>query len=246
MTSDTKNELAKRATITLRRFQTFRLMRQNLQRARQLKAENIEKMKYMAPVVNKLCPSSTDPHKDCFSMTLDVTPPTSSYAKPIPTPNIAMPTLDLNKIVTVDFPNCVALRPFLVLKCNDLCEAVIFYKTAFGAEVIQLPKKRKREEDTITSEAVLKIGGQTFLLNNSVTTDFSRDGAHFSLLTDDVDSVVDKASKAGASLSGKLVEVYSKCRICCKLVKVVDPYGNVWIIQSKLCSACLQSFVLLV
>lgn len=62
--------------------------------------------------------------------------------------------------------HCMGTRPFLVIKSNDFFEALIFYKAAFGAEVMQLQKKRKRG-DSIISEAVLKIGAQEYVISNN-------------------------------------------------------------------------------
>ncbi|KAK1354285.1 VOC domain-containing protein [Heracleum sosnowskyi] len=235
MPSDMAKVPSKQAVFALRRFESFRLMRQKLERARQWKAEKIiEKKKHMPPIVTKLCPSAIDPNEDCFTMTLDV--------RPMPVPRVAMAT---PKIATDGMPHCVT-RPSLVINSNNFSEALIFYEAAFGAEVIQFQKKRKMR-DMIISESLLKIGAQTYsIFGRSHDNDCTPYGAHFSLSTDDVGSVVNKALAAGAALSGKLVQVYSRCLMWCKLVKVDDPYGNVWIVHSKLCSSCLQSFMLLV
>ncbi|KAK1354301.1 hypothetical protein POM88_047557 [Heracleum sosnowskyi] len=207
---------SERATTTaLRRFQSFKLMRQRLERDRQLKADDIEKMKQMPPIVKKLCPSATDPNEDCFALTLDVDPPVTRVRA---TPRTAIDSIS----------GCMGIRPSLVIKSKDFNEALEFYEAAFGAEIITpLEKKRKREE-IVTTQAELKIGGLTYaIFNDGMSEGFTSYRPHFSLLTDDFAGAVDKALKAGACLSGKVVQVYGKCRMWCKLVKVDDPYGLV-------------------
>ena len=66
MSSDA--ESSKGLVFALRRFEAFKSMREHTQRARQAKAESIEKKKRMPPILMKLCPSTIDPNEDCFAM----------------------------------------------------------------------------------------------------------------------------------------------------------------------------------
>ena len=69
MSSDA--ESSKGVVFALRRFEAFKSMREHTQRARQAKAESIEKQKRMPllpSVVKKLCTSTIDPNEDCFAM----------------------------------------------------------------------------------------------------------------------------------------------------------------------------------
>lgn len=160
-----ENTPSKAAAITRRRFEAFRSMRVDRETSRRLKSKMIEERRCLPHIVKKLCPNPMNPDEDCFAMTLDVGPP---KATPIASTR-TKPKID-------GLPHCSGTRPFLHIKTNVFSEALIFYEAAFGAEVVHIQKigekhptlKRKsRKEDTFISEAVLKIGSQTYAICDS-------------------------------------------------------------------------------
>uniref|UniRef100_A0A164SLN3 Uncharacterized protein n=1 Tax=Daucus carota subsp. sativus TaxID=79200 RepID=A0A164SLN3_DAUCS len=196
--SSSDDESSKGVVFALRRFEAFRSMRVHTQRARQAKAESIEKKKRMPPILMKLCPSTIDPNEDCFAMTLDVSPKFgSSGVIPCPPPPPYLPT----DMPTPRNPSFFDPMLCLNIRSDDFSEALVFYIEAFGAE-----------DQSDSTEAILKIGAQKFVIFSTLHNYLTPDGALFSLSTDDVDSVVDKALMEGATLLGKPVQVYSKCQ----------------------------------
>ncbi|KAK1383673.1 VOC domain-containing protein [Heracleum sosnowskyi] len=231
-----------RAAALERRFRFSRTFRKYKEEGRELNAKIKEEKKRLPDVINKLCPYPLNPDLDCFAMTLE-TDITRRNETPLP----IIITDTEPKVPADDEPQCLAIKSELFVKRGKTIEALRFYKAAFGAEVMtkRFLRKRKANQGLAPISGIeLKIGSDIILLSG-LKDESSPPRSFFSMSTTDVESAVDKVVKAGATVLGKPVQVYSNCQIWCSMVKLNDPYGNLWIIYNKLCASCLQSFLLL-
>lgn len=221
-----------------RRFRFTRIIRKYKEEGRELNAKIQEEKKRLPDVINKLCPYPLNPDQACFAMTLE-TDINSRSKNHGPQPIIIT---GKSKVPADDEPQCLAIKPELLINIGKIDEALSFYKAAFGAKVMA-PRILGNLGPT-PSGIELHIGSDIIVINYHKDESSPRT-SFFSLSTDDVEFAVEKAVKAGAIVAGKLVQVYSNCQVWCSLVKVYDPFGHVWIIYNKLCASCLQSFLLL-
>ncbi|CAL0328187.1 unnamed protein product [Lupinus luteus] len=132
-----------------------------------------------------------------------------------------------------------ALKPQLFVEAPKANDAVLFYKSAFGAEEVSRslnPKRKAEHELPLILSAELKIGGSSILVAD-ITDDSASlvktggNGVVLCLETGDVEGAIAKAVSAGAIAEGEVVEGEGAC---CggRVGKVKDPYGFVWLICS--------------
>ncbi|KAK1383749.1 VOC domain-containing protein [Heracleum sosnowskyi] len=220
------------AAVNKRNFRFLGITRKHLEERRELNAKLLEEKKRLPRIVNKICSNPTNPDEDCFAMTLEL-------GSPLDSPHIK------KKAPVVIDPQLSPIQLELCVKAGKAAEAIQFYQAAFGAEVLSTTTQLKSMDGgdiPLIQEAQLKIYSNLYLISDKEPSP-TNSGLSY-LLTDDVDLIVDKAVNAGASVSGKLIRVYSECQIWCSVVKLIDPYDNVWIIYSRLCPSCLQIFAL--
>ncbi|XP_006344095.1 uncharacterized protein At5g48480 [Solanum tuberosum] len=129
-----------------------------------------------------------------------------------------------------------AVKPQLFVKAPKAKDAVQFYKNAFGAEEVgrvNNPKRKAEQETPLILSVELKIGSFFFIVSDLTEEDSTAPvktttGSVFCLETEKVISAEAKAITAGA-----IAEIRAKdgdadgARIGSKLI---DPYGNVWLI----------------
>ncbi|KAL8237158.1 hypothetical protein R6Q59_018239 [Mikania micrantha] len=130
-----------------------------------------------------------------------------------------------------------AVKPHLFVECSKVCDAVAFYKSAFGAEEVNRvshPKRKADQELPVLLSAEIKLGSSSILISD-VSDDSTApgkavgSGVVFCLETEDIEAAVETAVKAGAVSEGEISEGEGAC--CGKRVgKVKDPYGVVWLI----------------
>lgn len=71
---------------------------------------------------------------------------------------------------TVPAVSFLAVKPQLVVEAPKASDAVLFYKTAFGAEEVGRtlnPKRKAEQELPLILSAELKIGGSSVLVSDS-------------------------------------------------------------------------------
>ncbi|KAI7754862.1 hypothetical protein M8C21_014397 [Ambrosia artemisiifolia] len=133
-----------------------------------------------------------------------------------------------------------ALKPQLFVESSKVNDAVAFYKAAFGAEEVNRvsnPKRKADQELPLLLSVEIKLGSSTILVS-----DLSDDstapvkaigtGLVFCLETEEnIESVVEKAVKAGAVVDSEVTEGDGAC-FTGRVGKVKDPYGIVWLICS--------------
>uniref|UniRef100_A0A5B6Z2G4 VOC domain-containing protein n=1 Tax=Davidia involucrata TaxID=16924 RepID=A0A5B6Z2G4_DAVIN len=133
-----------------------------------------------------------------------------------------------------------ALKPQLFVEASKANDAVQFYKAAFGAEEVNRtmhPKRKADQELPLILSAELKLGSSSILISDladdsSAPVKTTGTGCVICLETEDVETAVAKAVKAGAVSEGG--EVAEGEGACCggRVGKVKDPYGFVWLICS--------------
>lgn len=132
-----------------------------------------------------------------------------------------------------------AAKPWLFVEAPKANDAVQFYKVAFGAEEVSRtvhPKRKAEQELPLLLSAELKLGSFSFLVSDLIADDSRAPakavggGVAFCLETEEVEAAVEKAVGAGA-ISEDVGE-----GDCCggdgRVVKLKDPYGNVWLVCS--------------
>ncbi|CAJ1778295.1 unnamed protein product [Sphenostylis stenocarpa] len=133
----------------------------------------------------------------------------------------------------------LAVKPQLFVEAPKANDAVLFYKTAFGAEEVTRalnPKRKADHELPLILSAELRIAGSSILVADLVDDSASPakaggNGVVLCLETEDVEGAVAKAVKAGAVAEGEVAEGEGAC---CggRVGKVKDPYGFVWLFCS--------------
>jgi uncharacterized glyoxalase superfamily protein PhnB len=113
-------------------------------------------------------------------------------------------------------PGLHAVTPQLVIKGAQ--KAIDFYKSAFGAEIVQsMPGP-----DGGVMHANLKIGDAAVFVSDP---GFSKaTTANLFLYVPDVDAAFDRATKAGAKVAAPLTDMFWGDR----WGMVEDPFGNAW------------------
>jgi len=118
---------------------------------------------------------------------------------------------------------CHTITPSLT--CRDAASAIEFYKNVLGAtEIMRMPMGNGK-----IGHAELKIGDSMFMLNDEFpgrTTAPSRSGSPVQLFlyTEDVDSLFDRAVKAGCHADMAPENMFWGDRYG----KITDPYGHSW------------------
>jgi PhnB protein len=118
-----------------------------------------------------------------------------------------------------------SITPYIAVQ--DAEKAIEFYKDAFGAqEVLQMPGP-----DGKIAHAELQIGDSKLMLSDpfpqsTVRPPAERGGptASVFLYVDDVDAVFDQATRAGATVTSPLEDMFWGDRFG----TVTDPFGHVW------------------
>jgi PhnB protein len=118
-----------------------------------------------------------------------------------------------------------SITPYLAV--DDAEKAIEFYKDAFGAEeTIRMPGP-----DGKVAHAELQIGDSKLMLSDpfpqsSVRSPSERGGPTGSvfLYVDDVDSAFDQATRAGATVTTPLEDMFWGDRFG----TLTDPFGHVW------------------
>ena len=119
--------------------------------------------------------------------------------------------------------------PYLCL--NDAAAAIEFYKNVFGAvETIRMPMP-----DGKVAHAELKIGGAPIMLADEFP-DMGFRGPHalggspvtLHLYVEDVDTVVEQATTAGAKVLSEVKDQFYGDRAG----KIEDPFGHIWYIAT--------------
>ncbi|XP_027092593.1 uncharacterized protein At5g48480 [Coffea eugenioides] len=130
-------------------------------------------------------------------------------------------------------------KPWLFVEAPKANDAVQFYKVAFGAEEVNRtvhPKRKAEQELPLLLSAELKLGSFSFLVSDLIADDSRAPvktvggGVAFCLETEEVEAAVEKAVGAGA-----ISEDVSEADCCGgdgRVVKLKDPYGNVWLVCS--------------
>jgi len=119
------------------------------------------------------------------------------------------------------------------LVCAGAAAAIAFYKKAFGAvEMMRLPGKGGK-----LMHAAIQIGGATIMLVDEMPewgalSPKSLNGTPVTihLYVDDVDSFVERASKAGATVKMPVADMFWGDRYGV----IVDPFGHSWSIATHL------------
>ncbi|KAE9617961.1 hypothetical protein Lal_00037937 [Lupinus albus] len=148
---------------------------------------------------------------------------------------------------TVSFSS---LKPQLFVEAPKANDAVLFYKSAFGAEEVSRslnPKRKAEHELPLILSAELKIAGSTVIVAD-ITDDTASplksggNGVVLCLETSDVEGAIAKAVSIGAVAECEVVEGEGAC---CggRVGKVKDPFGFVWLICSsgKKCGADVEA-----
>ena len=105
------------------------------------------------------------------------------------------------------------------LTCRDAARAIEFYKKAFGAEE---RGDRALGPDGKVMHAEIQIGDSIIMLNDAMQE--PPQPAALFLYVPDVDKVLAKAVKAGASVLMPAQDMFWGDRFC----RVADPAGNKW------------------
>jgi PhnB protein len=121
------------------------------------------------------------------------------------------------------------LTPYLTL--DDATDAIEFYKDAFGAE----ERVRMEAPDGKIGHAELKIGDSILMLSDTFPHTTTRPPSELGgttagvfLYVEDVDSVVDRAVRAGAEVTQEVEDMFWGDRFG----SVKDPFGHVWSIAT--------------
>ncbi|MBA0802752.1 hypothetical protein Gohar_013025 [Gossypium harknessii] len=139
------------------------------------------------------------------------------------------------KVAEVSF---TALKPQLMVEAPKAADAVLFYKSAFGAVEAGrtvYPKRKAEQEQPHVLSAQLELAGSTILVSdiadNSTPVKTEGTGCVLCLETEDVEAAIAKAVSAGGVAEGEVTEGDGAC---CggRVGKVKDPYGYVWLICS--------------
>ncbi|KAK1353096.1 Early tobacco anther 1 [Heracleum sosnowskyi] len=126
-----------------------------------------------------------------------------------------------------------ALKPQLFVEQGKVGDAVHFYKAAFGAQEISHGTQSKRKADQELPSLIsaeLKLGSSIFIISEH-SSDLNKtagSGLSFLLETEDIESAVANAVKAGAVSDGEIEEGDNAM----PMGKVKDPYGMMWAITS--------------
>ncbi len=112
------------------------------------------------------------------------------------------------------------------ITCRDAARAIEFYKNVFGAEEIS----RMPDPSGKIVHAELKIGDSRFMLNDEVTgmtvapSPTTTHSSSLFVYSDDVDSLYNRAVKAGAREDMPLSNMFWGDRYG----KFTDPFGHQW------------------
>jgi PhnB protein len=124
-----------------------------------------------------------------------------------------------------------AVTPYLTIK--DAANAIDFYKKAFNAT----EKFRMTAPDNKIAHAEIMIGNATIMLSDEFPTMGAKGPQTFGgtpvgimLYVDDVDSVAERAVKAGAKLQQPVEDKFYGDR----LGTLEDPYGHRWFIATHI------------
>lgn len=121
------------------------------------------------------------------------------------------------------------ITPYLTL--DEATDAIEFYKDAFGAEELM----RMEAPGGKIGHAELKIGDSILMISDSFPQTTTKPPSELGgttagvfLYVEDVDSVVNRAVKAGAEVTQKVEDMFWGDRFG----SVKDPFGHVWSIAT--------------
>jgi PhnB protein len=121
------------------------------------------------------------------------------------------------------------LTPYLTL--DEATDAIEFYKDAFGAEELM----RMEAPGGKIGHAELKIGDSILMISDAFPqattrppTELGGTTAGVFIYVEDVDSVVNRAVKAGAQITQEVEDMFWGDRFG----SVKDPFGHVWSIAT--------------
>jgi len=121
------------------------------------------------------------------------------------------------------------ITPYLTL--DEATDAIEFYKDAFGAEELM----RMEAPGGKIGHAELKIGDSILMISDTFPQTTTRPPSELGgttagvfLYVEDVDSVVNRAVKAGAEVTQKVEDMFWGDRFG----SVKDPFGHVWSIAT--------------
>lgn len=122
------------------------------------------------------------------------------------------------------------ITPHIVLR--DAAQAIDFYKRAFGAEELG----RSLTPDGKIMHAMIRIGDSLIMMNDEfpnmgATSAETLGGTNITLhlQTEDVDSLFDRAVKAGAKVTMPVADQFWGDRYG----QVVDPFGQRWSLATR-------------
>ncbi len=124
-----------------------------------------------------------------------------------------------------------AVTPYITVK--GAAEAIAFYKQAFGAEEVM----RLESPDGKMAHAEINIGGAMIMLHDEQPQwqalspqTLGGTGSAIMLYVADVDAVVDRAVKAGATLTMAVADQFYGDRSG----NITDPFGHKWTIATHI------------
>ncbi|KAL4192845.1 hypothetical protein AMTRI_Chr06g196270 [Amborella trichopoda] len=131
------------------------------------------------------------------------------------------------------------LKPFLIVPAPMACDAVKFYKDAFGAEELErsVHPKRKADQDLpLLAYAHLKLGPAELFVSDETEDAGVKSNATLGgtslimwLETEDMEGAIAKAVKAGATVEAEVSD--TPCGAG-RYGKVKDPFGYIWAIST--------------
>ncbi|PWA84140.1 glyoxalase/Bleomycin resistance protein/Dihydroxybiphenyl dioxygenase [Artemisia annua] len=130
-----------------------------------------------------------------------------------------------------------AVKSQVFVEATKVNDAVLFYKSAFGAEEVNRvsqPKRKADQEMPLLQSAEIKLGSASIILADASDDDTVKtvgSGVVFCLETEDIEAAVDRAVKAGAVADGEITEGEGAW-FGGRVGKVKDPYGIVWVITT--------------
>src|SRR5688572_4194648 len=120
--------------------------------------------------------------------------------------------------------------PYLIVK--GASDAIGFYQRVFGAEVVM----RLDAPDGLLMHAEIRVGPAHFMLTEErpqhqalSPTSLGGTGSQAVLYVPDADAVVDRAVKAGATLTMPVADQFWGDRSGC----IIDPFGHAWFVSTQ-------------
>ena len=122
------------------------------------------------------------------------------------------------------------VTPYLTFKGGKCAEALEFYKSALGAQMLFPPMK---SPDGSIMHAMMKIGDSQIMMSDSFINDNESavgSMASFWLYTENCDELFNRAVKAGAKVTMAMEDQFWGDRVG----EVEDPFGFRWSIASQI------------